>query len=489
MPTATSSSINGLASRDVAPSGSHEPSPTQSSDLLVPELPTSKRRQTTVAPVGQNLTSANSSLNQENSTVEKLANWDDARVISSSDAGFHSAFSQGNTHTSAHSEGTVEGREESGSEVSQWRVQLSNYALEIFHALGNRIHAFGILAVKSQLTFAYFDRGRAIFSTFNLDKMFDELIKFIVGFSVLDAQGLGFNAHLQPPQGASCEYKDALSQNDLSGYTMTVRNKQITLKSLRDHRYELVSRGTMVYFGHIERVDDIVAIKLSWQPCNRTAEWGFIEHAKANGWTDDYLVKVHTCAKFEDLALSKGFRSHFLEKGIELNYEDREPRVLVSERLFNIGDLPSEALAHALWYIIRAIRHLDKAGIRHRDISDGNTGWNIREKDGEKRFVAFLYDFDLAKYIGCNQEQSSQGRTGTTPFMAIDLLRDPYCNHYLRFDFESTLWLGLYWCLQYSDNGKRIRDRNFIAEWSLGDFMEVAKEKDGYLIHPIDFRR
>ncbi|KAG8924190.1 hypothetical protein FRC02_010599 [Tulasnella sp. 418] len=111
MPTATSSSINGLASRDVAP-GSHEPSPTQSSDLLVPELPSSKRRQTTVSPVGQNLTSANSSMNQEN---EKLANWDDARVeiLSSSDAGFYSAFSQGKTHTSAYSEGTVEGREES----------------------------------------------------------------------------------------------------------------------------------------------------------------------------------------------------------------------------------------------------------------------------------------------------------------------------------------------------------------------------------------
>ncbi|KAG8924188.1 hypothetical protein FRC02_010597 [Tulasnella sp. 418] len=73
--------------------------------------------------------------------------------------------------------------------------------------------------------------------------------------------------------------------------------------------------------------------------------------------------------------------------------------------------------------------------------------------------------------------------------MAIDLLQDSYCDHYLRFDFESTLWLGLYWCLQYDDDGKKIRDRNFIAEWSLGDFMEVAKEKDGYLIHPIDFKR
>ncbi|KAG8924194.1 hypothetical protein FRC02_010603 [Tulasnella sp. 418] len=340
MPTATGSPIGGLA-RDAAPS--------------VSSVSSSERRQT-VAPIGKSLTSANSSMDHENSSVEgKLANWDDTQVKipSSSEVSYHSAVPQGNTQASAHSEGAMAEKDESKPELSQWRVQLSSYALEIFHALGNRIHTFGILAVKSQLTFAYFDRSGAIFSTFNLEEMFEELIKFIVAFSACDSQGLGFNAHLQPPQGAPCESKAALSQKDLSGYTMTVGNKQITLKSLRDHRYGLVSRGTMVYFGHIEGVDDVVAIKLSWQPCNRTAEWGFIEHAKANGCPDDYLVKVHACAKFEDLALSKGFRSHFLEKGIELNYENREPRVLVSERLFYIGDLPSEALAHALWYMIR----------------------------------------------------------------------------------------------------------------------------------------
>ncbi|KAG8959053.1 hypothetical protein FRC03_008522 [Tulasnella sp. 419] len=343
MPTATGSPIGGLA-RDAAPS--------VSSDRPV----SSSERRQPVAPVGLNLTSANSSMNHENSSVEgKLANWDDAQVKipSSLEVSDHSAVPQGNTQASTHSKRALAEKDESKPELSQWRVQLSSYALEIFHALGNRIHTFGILAVKSQLTFAYFDRSGAIFSTFNLEEMFEELIKFIVAFSACDSQGLGFNAHLQPPQGAPCESKAALSQKDLSGYTMTVGNKQITLKSLRDHRYGLVSRGTMVYFGHIEGVDDIVAIKLSWQPCNRTTEWEFIEHAKANGCPDDCLITVHASAKFEDLALSKAFRSHFLKKGIELKYEDRELRVLVSERLFHIGDLPSEALSHALWYIIR----------------------------------------------------------------------------------------------------------------------------------------
>ncbi|KAG8924193.1 hypothetical protein FRC02_010602 [Tulasnella sp. 418] len=73
--------------------------------------------------------------------------------------------------------------------------------------------------------------------------------------------------------------------------------------------------------------------------------------------------------------------------------------------------------------------------------------------------------------------------------MAIDLLRDPHCDHYLRYDFESTLWLGFYWCLQYDDDGKKIRDRNFIAEWSSGGFEEVSDKKRGKLYAELYFTR
>ncbi|KAG8912077.1 hypothetical protein FRC02_006174 [Tulasnella sp. 418] len=136
---------------------------------------------------------------------------------------------------------------------------------------------------------------------------------------------------------------------------------------------------------------------------------------------------------------------------------------------------------HALWHLFGCVRHLDKAGIRHRDVSSGNTGWNIRDTPTGKRFVALLYDFDLAKYIGHNQEQSSPCRTGTTPFMAIDLLHDPKCDHFLRFDFESLFWLGVYWSLGYNDQGEKVTNPVDLEEWSKRDFKEVARLKALYL--------
>ncbi|KAG8920326.1 hypothetical protein FRC02_000981 [Tulasnella sp. 418] len=128
MPTATGSSISGLA-RDAVQSISHELSSTQSPDLPCALEFFSSEWMQTAAPVGQNLTSENSSINQEDSSMEgKLANWDDARVkILSSD--YYWAVPQSDTQVSVHSEGE---RDESENELSQRMVQLSSYALEMF---------------------------------------------------------------------------------------------------------------------------------------------------------------------------------------------------------------------------------------------------------------------------------------------------------------------------------------------------------------------
>ena len=82
-----------------------------------------------------------------------------------------------------------------------------------------------------------------------------------------------------------------------------------------------------------------------------------------------------------------------------------------------------------------------KIGIAHGDVSLSNMMYY--EQDGKKYGV--LNDFDLAAIMAVGERTpKKQGfeRTGTLPFMAIDLLRYPngQISRWFRHDLESCMW-------------------------------------------------
>ena len=82
-----------------------------------------------------------------------------------------------------------------------------------------------------------------------------------------------------------------------------------------------------------------------------------------------------------------------------------------------------------------------KIGIAHGDVSLSNMMYY--EQDGKKYGV--LNDFDLAAIMAVGERTpKKQGfeRTGTLPFMALDLLRYPdgQISHRFRHDLESCMW-------------------------------------------------
>ena len=96
------------------------------------------------------------------------------------------------------------------------------------------------------------------------------------------------------------------------------------------------------------------------------------------------------------------------------------------------------------------------AQILHRDISANNIMYTV--KDGKDWFV--LIDFDLGVHVDENGHSlgySSLHRTGTLPFMAVELISDlaetydtsdttiTQQQHCVRHDFESLFWVSL-WC-------------------------------------------
>ncbi|KAI0085854.1 hypothetical protein BDY19DRAFT_896020, partial [Irpex rosettiformis] len=145
---------------------------------------------------------------------------------------------------------------------------------------------------------------------------------------------------------------------------------------------------------------------------------------------------------------------------------------------------------------IHDLRH--KALILHRDISEGNIMY--KERDGEDWFL--LIDFDLAVGLRENGQPtgpSARHRTGTLPFMAVDLIDDiaaqesanrfypwePSLQHSIRHDFESLFWVSL-WCAVcvVSSNHKVDPEllqvgRDWLSRWEAPDksYRSIVNEK------------
>ena len=149
--------------------------------------------------------------------------------------------------------------------------------------------------------------------------------------------------------------------------------------------------------------------------------------------------------------------------------------------------------------------------ILHRDISMDNIMFHYvpdsSREDGQ-RAVGVLCDFDLAQksaepsvdhimkdllqsdprtaHIGAGMSKIEQVqptyRTGTGPFMALDILgyyQPPA--HLYRHDLESFFWVLAWFIIAYDSKTKKVRS---IEEWCNNDYATVAREKASFLDRP-----
>ncbi|KAL7278016.1 hypothetical protein ACG7TL_007976 [Trametes sanguinea] len=132
---------------------------------------------------------------------------------------------------------------------------------------------------------------------------------------------------------------------------------------------------------------------------------------------------------------------------------------------------------HALWH---------EAQILHRDVSAYNIMWQPSQSPETKgKFV--LCDFDMAVIIegGASAPANTRvatatHRTGTLPFLAIELLENPKTLHRLYHDYESLFWVVL-WCAMKADyhaeGTKRAAIDELLNEWEEVDLKQVASHK------------
>ncbi|KAG8795332.1 hypothetical protein FRC17_008149, partial [Serendipita sp. 399] len=157
-------------------------------------------------------------------------------------------------------------------------------------------------------------------------------------------------------------------------------------------------------------------IKFSWKEKTRKSEGDILRtiHRKASSdgkiinslpelITDDIYPDIST----KDIRMSVGLESH-----------PRELVVIVLTKLDGtIKGLTGDDLWNVFWDCFRCHYLLWKLGVEHRDISTGNLMY-WRDNDGHAHGV--LADFDLSSLSG--EPSNNKQRTGTLPYMAIELL-------------------------------------------------------------------
>ncbi|KAF7426234.1 hypothetical protein PC9H_008601 [Pleurotus ostreatus] len=342
-------------------------------------------------------------------------------------------------------------------------IQCASYALEML-SKGFRRHVIGFLATDGQIEFLYYDHSVVLRSSpfsfvDNLDQ-FHQIISHL-GRMPLDRYGFCSNVILATPDCMSGRLYNMRNKdrqtiaNTFEGLNLTLNNGLVlTLGHIAYQPHGLIGRGTLVV--KVEAGSNVpkewperVVAKLSWLPSSREPEHDILKEIQkaivrdpSAAWVSDHLPNVlysQVCDAPDGIVAS--LVRHFKD-----DYEERRLYLLVMEELGCIDAIKDcDSLKTAYEQIVRCHHWVyERAGILHRDISVRNL--MFRQKNDT--IVGVLNDFDLATPgAKLDKGPTSKQRTGTWPYLAIELLAPSTWlqppRHLYRYDLESFFWVLL----------------------------------------------
>ncbi|KIK41007.1 hypothetical protein CY34DRAFT_806615 [Suillus luteus UH-Slu-Lm8-n1] len=218
-----------------------------------------------------------------------------------------------------------------------------------------------------------------------------------------------------------------------------------------------------VRFPHHDPTNELVAKRLHWPEEDRESE---------------ILQKVYDLAEND----TKDTSTANIRRALGHQDAERGRRVLsiiVFSKLDPITNLSEDEFLSAWWQIILCHYALWQKQVHHCDISPSSL---MVYKTSDGRYIGVLNDFDLSL---TRETPPGQERTGTAPFMAIDLLTEEAIEgkvqHLYQHDAESFLWVFAWVCLRY-EGGRLLRKGRPLDEWLKPDAIQCHDKKTGFLM-------
>ncbi|KAJ7712219.1 hypothetical protein B0H16DRAFT_1437217 [Mycena metata] len=367
-------------------------------------------------------------------------------------------------------------------------IQCASYAVELLSHGDLRTHVIGALVTPDSIQMLYYDHSIVVKS--DPISLREDPIRFITLLSriaSLTRAQWGYATALTEAPTPSVGLSDGISDRTFVGKTLQLTNGwMLEFGATVFEAHGLIGRGTCVVHATViastdrQNIGKLVIVKWSWSPRTRTQEASIIKAAttRANEtgdtWVLDHLPIVLHSQEVDD-ADSPKLR---LFQAFEKKYELRDLRITVQEELTPIEHLTTAPeLTLAIRGIFNCYRWLfEKARVMHRDVSLGNLMYRI--KDG--KIFGVLNDFDLSLLMDATDLSTSKQRTGTKPFMAIDLLVPQPPTHLYRHDLESLFYVILWIITSYHD-GKRV-DEPPLRQWKHLGMERLQKEKSFFFL-------
>ncbi|KAL5524086.1 hypothetical protein ACEPAG_8259 [Sanghuangporus baumii] len=404
-------------------------------------------------------------------------------------------------------------------------VDGAKYAMEQLSFVPNRRHALEFLILDGVLFLAYYDRSGPVYSyPFHFAQDIYRFVLLMKRLAEMNSWEMGFLENLEEAKIPATDIVEELlsqvkkdsptsSLDSATGdvpadilqainaiksgeHLFTLKIDMILVYLISEiggrRPYGLVSRGTAVYLSYYPEKRALVAVKISWPAARRLSEVEILKKARAvlrkvdadpnvkrkygDRKLEDSLPFVIGQKDIDDLKKELSFR--WMTQEFYTNFDEawnRICRVIIMELLrplFSVTDL--DQFKEAIRDIVLAHHFLfnSEARILHRDISLHNL---MVRSNGPDRVHGVLIDFDLAS-LGLPTPEGHLGRrTGTRPYMSVELLREETPLHLERFDWESFFYV-ICWIASHYSAGDAVKTDAF-NEWDEPDDKKLRSIK------------
>ncbi|KAG2052907.1 hypothetical protein BDR06DRAFT_1021720 [Suillus hirtellus] len=224
-----------------------------------------------------------------------------------------------------------------------------------------------------------------------------------------------------------------------------------------------------------------LAAKLYWPEETRQSEPDILEEvykiAQRDPNVQGHVPELVWFHKFKETSTSKIRVALGLKDAERAEQGNRVLYIIIFKKLIPITTLSGEEFIAAWWQVAKCHRALWKGGVLHRDVSPSNLMWYRLHG----QFTAVLNDYDLSSF----NRDGPRGleRTGTVPFMAVDILSPDAMagkvEHVYAYDAESLIWVLTWVCLRYEE-GKLLSKNRPLEDWLKVDACTCADKKGSF---------